>query len=341
MDLIYTTPKMVDVGVLQKYQFDLAFGTDENNFECTITDSDHCCDTGYYLHIDDTEYGGIIDAVKVDTEQGQVIYSGRTWHGILGSKIIVPLLEGEASTSLVTLKTVDAEDASMVDRYLVISGDANDCIRWLLERLGLTELFEVRGSAGANVSNYQFYRYVDAYSGISKMLDSVSMRLGVEYENGKVVLRAVAQYDYADDEEFDPSQVQLQIKKNSAAVNHLICLGAGELEERKVVHLYADADGKISETQTLFGLQEYTDIYDYSAVESEEELIKGGKDRLKELREPSSISIALDDTSDRYNVGDRVGAYDDITGLSASGAIKKKIVTIADGQTTISYEVGE
>jgi hypothetical protein len=36
---------------------------------------------------------------------------------------------------------------------------------------------------------------------------------------------------------------------NNSGVNHLICLGSGELQNRIVVHLYVDADGNISQTQ--------------------------------------------------------------------------------------------
>jgi hypothetical protein len=43
MDLIYTNTRLEDVGVLKDYTFDLAFGSDENDFEVTIDSSKHCC----------------------------------------------------------------------------------------------------------------------------------------------------------------------------------------------------------------------------------------------------------------------------------------------------------
>lgn len=45
MDLIYTNVNREDVGVLKDYAFDLAFGSDENDFELTLDINQHCCDS--------------------------------------------------------------------------------------------------------------------------------------------------------------------------------------------------------------------------------------------------------------------------------------------------------
>lgn len=72
-------------------------------------------------------------------------------------------------------------------------------------------------------------------------------------------------------------------------------------------------------------MNEYTAVYDYSSVESVEELLKQGTEQLKELWEPDEMIINMDDDSDFYDVGDKVGATDNITGLSASATIKKRL----------------
>lgn len=342
MDLIYMNSAMVDIGILQDFEMDLAFGANENNFECRIPSSLHCCEGGYFLYIDGTEYGGIVDSIEVVSETGEVIYYGRTWHGILGSKVIMPLQSGEASTDDVTVRLATANGTSYVNRYLVISGEVHDCLQFLLERLGLSGLFKASDkSSGVSVSAFRFDRFADCYSGIVKMLNSVGMRLSVEYKDEMVVLSAKAQYNYASDEEFDPDLVDMQLKKKVRSVNHLVCLGAGELENRTVIHLYADKNGNISQTQTQFGMDEYMEVYDYSAVESDDELIEQGTEHLKSLWVQDEMVIKLDDSSDFYHVGDTVGATDSITGLTGSAVIRKKIVTIKDGLISISYEVGE
>lgn len=312
---------MVDIGVLQDFEMDLAFGANENNFECRVPSSLHCCGAGYYLYIEGTEYGGTVDSIEVVSETQEVIYYGRTWHGILESKIIIP----------------DSGSA-----YLTVTGDAHSILSTIISRLGLSSLFAVdKSSSGVNVSNYQFDRYTDGYTGIVKMLDSVGLRLQIEYRDEKVVLSTAKKYNHATDEEFDPESINMQLKKKIRTVNHLVCLGSGELENRTVIHLYADENGNVSEIQTQFGLREYAAVYDYSSVESEEELVKQGTERLKSLWQTDEMVIKLDDVSDYYHVGDMVGAADSATGLSATATIRKKIVTIKDGLISISYEVGE
>lgn len=342
MDLIYMDGSKRDIGVMHSYEMDMAFGDTENDFECKVPASFHCCQGGYGLYIEGTEYGGVIDAIQSDTLLQEVTYTGRTWHGILGSKIILPLQSGETSTGTVTLKATDTDGASMVNRYLTISGDAHACIQFILERTGLTDLFGTPAtSAGVSISAYQFDRYTDAYKGIRKMLESAGLKLQLVYADGRVTLSAAPRYNYAQNEEFDSSTLAVRVKKSSHAVNHLICLGKGELEDRAVVHLYTDERGNVSTVQSIFGVDEYVDVYDYSAVESEEELLTSGTERLIELWSQDAISIDFDDVKTAYDVGDIVGAVENVTGITAAAAIVKKIVTIKNGKITIGLKTGE
>lgn len=321
MDLIYTNANREDVGVMMGYAFDLAFGTDENDFECKIQSSLHCCEAGSYLYIEGTEYGGIVDEIGTDTSTGEVTYYGRTWHGILNSKVLQP---------------DSGED------YLKVSGEANSVIGELIDRMGLSELFQANpNDSELTIKTYKMNRYIKGCDGIRKMLKTVDAKLLVSYQDKKVVLSAVPKHDYSVDKEFDSDQLEFEVTKRFNTVNHLICLGSGELANRTVIHLYADKEGNISQTQTQFGLNEYAEIYDYSAAESEEELLQSGMDELKSLWEPGELSVAMDDSTDNYDVGDIVGAYDNITGIAVAEEITKKIVTIENGKVNISYEVGD
>ena len=321
MDLIYMNSDFEDLGMLLDYEIDMAFGRDENNFECGIATAAHCCEAGFYLYMEGTEYGGIIDSIESNNEQQEVIYSGRTWHGILNSKIIEP----------------DSGQA-----YLTLSGEANAVIASLLSRLSLTEIFEASTEdSGFVIRNYKMNRYIAGYDGITKMLANVGARVQIAIHGGKVVVSAAPKKDYTQDEEFDSDLVDFKIRKNYKTVNHLVCLGSGELTERMVVHLYADTQGNISQEQTQFGLDEYAATFDYPNVESEEELIRSGTEELKTLWEPANLSVDFDSDSDAYYVGDIVGACDNVTKISVAAVITKKIVTIKNGQTTISYKVGE
>lgn len=317
MDLICANSSREDIGVIPDYDFDLAFGSDENDFELTVSRNDHCCEAGYYIYIEGTEYGGIVDAITSDTATENVTYSGRTWHGILNSKILCP----------------DAGES-----YLTVSGDANTILGTLLSRMGLTALFSASAApSGINVSGYQFARYVSGYDGIRQMLKSVSAKLRVAYSGGSVVLSAAPIVDYTQDG-LDSDQLALKVKKTANKVNHLICLGSGELANRTVVHLYADASGNISQTQTFTGAAEYTAVYDYSNAEDTAELIKGGTERLKELLQQDDLSVDVNEVDDPYDVGDIVGASDDVSGLTISVPVTKKIIRVQNGIISVDLE---
>lgn len=318
MDLIYMNSSMEDIAVLKAYEFDLAYGSDENDFELKVSTENHCCKAGYYVYIEGTEYGGIIDAVASDTANEEVTYMGRTWHGILNSKVLCP---------------DSGQD------YLSLNGEANTVLGTLISRMGLSSLFAASSDTSTlTLSSYKMERYVTGYDGIRKMLKSVNGKLLMSYNGEKVILSAVPIVDYTDDG-FDSDILSFSVKKASKKVNHLICLGKGELKDRLVVHLYADTSGNISQTQTQTGLDEYSAVYDYSSVEDEEDLIEAGTQRLSELQKQDDLEISLDETEDAYDVGDIVGATDNVTGISIAVPISKKIVVIQNGQESISYEV--
>lgn len=321
MDLNYTNTDWEDVGVLKDYVFDLAFGSDENSFELTVSTGNHCCIEGCLVYIDGTEYGGIIDGIKVTTKEESLTYAGRTWHGILASKILQPAIG---------------------DDYLVVSGEANSVIAAVIENIGLSELFTVSTEdSGLMISDYSFDRYIDAYKGIKKMLKSISGKLIFTFKSDKVILSANPIADYSQDEQFDDNHVEMEISRVSNTANHLICLGKGELSERQVVHLYLDKNDEITESQTFFGLEEIMDIYDYSNAESLEELKKGGKEKLSEyISKKNSVKLDFSNEEKIYDIGDIVGATETITKVSVAQQINKKIVTINKGIVNIEYKVG-
>jgi len=319
MDLIYTDKNKIDVGVMKDYSFDLAFGEDENNFQLSITSDNNVCEEDGLVYIEGTEYGGIIDAVEVYTAEKTINYKGRTWHGILNTKIIQP----------------DSGAA-----YYTVSGDANTILGTLITRLGLNGLFAASSaSSGLTISSYSFKRYTGGYDGIIDMLQTVGAKLHIEWLNGVVQLSAVAAVDYGEDD-LSSDHIALHIQKTYNPVNHLICLGQGELAQRTVVHLYCDANGNISTTQTFTGMEEVANVFDFPNAESAEELQKEGKKKLKELNNSDEIEVSLDDAYE-FDVGDKITADDAITGITVSSRVLKKIVTIDRNQFLINYKVGE
>ena len=318
MDLIYANSERKDLGIVRAYNFDLAFGSDENNFELKVGVNDHCCEAGYYVYIEGTEYGGIIDAVASDTAAEEVTYTGRTWHGILNSKVLCP---------------DSGQD------YLTLNGEANTVLSTLISRMGLTSIFAASSDASdLTISSYKMARYITGYDGIRKMLNSVSGKLVMSYNGTKVILSAVPIVDYTADGVFDSDILSFTVKKTSKKVNHLICLGKGELKDRTVIHLYADASGNISQTQTLTGLDEYTAVYDNPNAESIEKLREAGTEQLAELQKQDDLSVSLSEGEDVFDVGDIVGAVDNVTGIAISVPISKKIISIQNDYLSAAYE---
>ena len=238
MDLIYTDKNGIDVDMLPTYKLDMAYGRDENNFEVTIAIEDHCCEPECRIYMGDsddgknqwTEIGGIIDAIKLNTESGDITYSGRTWHGIMEGKVLCP-------------------DAGQ--DYLTLSGEANTVLDTLIKRMNLEDMFEVSDvDSGIIIASYQMDRYIAGYTGIRKMLKNANAKLKMHYKEGKVEMQAIPLIDYSKDEEWDSTQISATVSKNDIPVNHIICLGKGELKERKVIHLFQDSRGNISKTQS-------------------------------------------------------------------------------------------
>ena len=311
-----------DLGVMHDYTLDLAFGSDENNFECKIVSDNHCCEEDFFLYFEDTEYGGIVDDIGVNTDAGEITYTGRTWHGILNSKVLEP--------------------DSGAD-YLTVSGEANSVLNTLIARMGLSALFLASSEdSGINVSSYRMSRYIKGYDGIRKMLKASGAKLNIIFKNGFVELSAKPIVDYSKDEQFDTDQISFKVKKKGNPINHVICLGKGDLSEREVIHVYADASGNICETQVFTGLNEVMDTYENANTESSEELKKGGIEKINESWNSNEIEYSFEpDEEKNFDIGDIVGAMEKITKTEVNAEITKKIVTINNNTTTISYKVGE
>lgn len=320
MDLIYMNANKEDIGVMKDYTLDLAYGSDENDFECVIAKNNHCCDKNFYLYIEDTEYGGIIDDIGVDSAADEITYHGRTWHGILNSKVLEP---------------------NVGEDYLILDGEANGVLGLLIERAGLSALFVAStGDSGIEIHNYKMERYISGYKGIRKMLKASRAKLNLSFKNGFVELSAKPIVDYSQDEQFDTDQIDLRVVKKGNLLNHVICLGKGDLSEREVIHVYADGNGGISETPVFTGIAEVAGIYENTNAAGEE-LRQGGIDMIKAAWSSDELDFDFNSDDESYDIGDIVGAIEYVTGIKVSTEIAKKIITIKNNSTIISYKVGE
>lgn len=320
MDLIYTNSKRVDQGVLSAYGFDLSFGASENDFEMTLGATKPSLEFGAFVYIEGTEYGGIIDGRNTKSTNDTITYKGRTWHGVMNSKVIQP---------------------DPGENYLIVSGDANIILATLIDRLGLGELFVASVEASdITIKNYKFHRYCLAYDGICDMLADNGAKLNIVWRERMVVLSAVPIVDHTK-APVDGDIATLDVEQYKNKVNHLICLGSGNLAEREVIHLYVNQFGKIGDTQYYTGLDEITDVYDNNTVESSDDLRSGGVSRLKELWNVDKAEMTLNESNELiYDIGDIVGANDIKSGNSVNAAVTQKIVKISNGVVNTEYKTG-
>jgi hypothetical protein len=126
---------------------------------------------------------------------------------------------------------------------------------------------------------------------------------------------------------------------NNSGVNHLICLGSGELQNRIVVHLYVDADGNISQTQTFFGADEIAAVYDYAGAD-QATLIQSGTQQLKNMASHDSFQMQLE-TVNPVAIGDIVGGRDYITGYRMTAPIVNKICRWRNGFENTEYKLSD
>lgn len=261
MDLIYANENKEDIGVLQFYNLNMAYGADENNFALQLNLEEHCIDYGYFIYAQNTEYGGIVDTIAVDNGRGVVQYSGRSWQGILAKSIIKP----------------DTD-------YYYVTGEANEVVRAIIERQGLGDIFKVSSEdSGVYISEYAF-RYENVYDGILEMLKAYQGKVLFAWQGDKVELSCQLAIDFTNDDEWDSSQIEFEVSQNNRPTNHLICLGQGNLEDRAVIHLFTDENGNIQpyssanpmedanyildeRNKVLEGINEVTEVYDYPSAE--------------------------------------------------------------------------
>ena len=319
MDLVVSAPNGRDLGSTSRFELDLSFGDGGNNFELSCPDLP--ISRGCLVSIDGTEYGGVVDAAEQETEGGEtsVVWKGRTWQGVLAAKVLEP------------------------DRgqdYLHVSGDANAVLTRLIARMGLQSLFAVPKSRASISVDHTFERYTDGYAGIRKMLRASSAKLMLRREDG--ITRIWAEPIRQLGDAIDSDLIDFTAERMWRPVNHLVCLGTGELRDRTVLHLYADERGNVSERQSLFGADEVAETYDYSNADMAK-LREDGTKKLREYQQQGAVDVSVADGLELY-VGDVVTGSAHGAGVvdgSVTAPVVKKIVKARDGAVEVSYEVGD
>lgn len=315
MVIVVNDSALGDVRELSDFELDLAFGSDENalSLEC---DAAYAPEEGQFVFIDGTEYGGVVDQASYEAGReatGSILCKGRTWHGILAGKRLLP----------------DSGSG-----YLSVSGKAGEVLASLIERMGLSGLFSAAADDAA--VKFTFDRFMDGYSGLKAMAKASGRKVAMRRKGGKVEISLPPIVDYAN--KVDSDLLDFTLTSVHRCVNHLVCAGTDELENRAVIHFYADSAGNVSHAQSLFGVDEIAALYDYSNAD-EAQLEEEGRKKLQEYQTQGSVEVEAHDDID-VDVGDVISARDNAHGRTVTATVAKKIVKVSRGVATYGYEVG-
>lgn len=327
MDFIIADDKKMEVGFLPSdAQIDLDLNEKSDNRDGmndgVLTLTGHSVNFGWYLFCSETEYGGRILDLKRETSSSSREWFFDSWRRMLGQIIIEPP-EGQA--------------------YLTVDGDANAILKQLLAKK-YDGFFEVPDRPAGIPIKGQFDRYVSFLDGVGKLFGSFGARLKISAVQGgpgeafTVLVEAVPIADRSEEIEYSQDQkINLSFRDYRRGINHLICLGTGELTERMVRHLYVQEDGSIGAAKHYTGLEERTAVFDYPNAETEEELLKSGKEKLLEMMNYKKLEMTVKDME--LEIGDIIAGRDRESGLYLKKPIVGKVVKLKGGVCTTSYKV--
>lgn len=225
-----------------------------------------------------------------------------------------------------------------------MSGELNAVIDQIIGTMYDGVLRAASEDTGISVSNYQFDRYTTVLDGLTKMLKTKGYKLKISYVQGEagavgyVEISAVPIVDYSDRIELSQDdRLNFTIEVNKGSVNHLICLGEGELKNRQVIDLYLQQDGSIGREPFYFGINEITATYENA---NSEDLETDGIKHFQEIISGVSLAMDVESLDIDVEIGDVIGGRDYITGMSVKKALASKIITFEEVKS-VQYNLEE
>lgn len=318
MEMILFDENFREIGPT-KINLDMEIGENATNDFST----DQKTNIGHGFYVPGTEIGGLFEEKDSVSWISDETARGFSWRGLLTQSIIEPAA---------------GED------YKTVSGELNSIIRSITAPI-LGGLFSVSSSStGVSVSNFQFNRYCNVLEGLSALLRSKGYRLNIEAVKDSVekkvipVLSAVPAVTI--DGAFDSdSGLKLRFKQSKMGINHLICLGKGDLKDRQRIDLYVQADGSIGKTKYYTGLEERTAVFDYSSAESLQDLETQGIKRLEELKSKNTLSI--EKAPENLWIGDKVRGVHREAGIDITANVTKIIIRVSNGIASFETKTEE
>lgn len=332
MELIHANENLEEIGyITQIDKFDgeisqeLKATVESNSFSLTVTDSawraSPICE-GHYVYIPNTEWGGQVEQLRHSTAAGQVTLSGVTWRGMIYRKVIEP---------------------PAMATHLVISGEANAAIKRIMgNTLGL---FAV-SAEDSGIAVSRSFRYYNMLIGIQEMLASSGAALEIAFDQKirgvRLLARAIVDYSQRIDLSQDYGVDMVTTVGGFNRYNHIIALGAGELEDRDILHVYRLDDGTITTDVPAWAgtMKDHVRTYDYNNPESVEKLREGAEELLAGFAPLHTIEIDPGVAGLDLKMGDKVGARDRLIGMTGIVTVIGKVLTMDDNGIKTETRVG-
>lgn len=325
LDYIYTDADYNELGYISHFDADVEigkYGISKNDFELTLSidERDPLFTVGSLFYKENTEIGGVIQRLKINTSDNTITMIGVTFRGLLEKEYVQPP-NGSA--------------------YLSINAEANTCINALTgDRFG--SLYTVDNIGASNINVRYDVRDINLLQALEKALGASNARLCIRHQrDGKVHLCAEKISDMSSTLQYDNDyQIGMIVKTQSKPYNHILCLGKGELLNRLRVNLYLQPDGSWSESNQVYtGLDRKTYKHEDVNVEDRAELINNAIEKVADANESNTLDISFE--ADDAELFDIVSAKEKITGVSFKESITQKIIKISDGDMSIAYKVGD
>lgn len=275
---------------------------------------------GFY--VPGTEIGGMIEYTKEKTDEDVATLRGYTWRGLLSQAGPIMAPSGQD--------------------YMIVSGEANGVIASLLSGI-LGNFFTVSTEdSGCMITSYQFPLYINYLDGIEGMLETYGYRLKITADKVasnqpiQVILEAVEAQLVSGTFNSD-NGIPMTFEIDNMGINHLVCGGAGELQQRMIIDLYIDSDGVVSQSQYYTGYEERTAFFDYPNAESSDDLIAEGTKELLNLASSKKLTMEAPENY-ALEVGDLVqGVFPD--GTIIQSPIVQKVYKISNGIVSEEYKI--
>lgn len=335
MNLIHADAALVEIGYIKEidsFDAELSQETDapidKNTWALTVSDSIWEADpieVGHYVYIPDTEWGGQVEQIRHSTALKQVTVSGVAWRGMLYRKIIEP--------------------GSGADYLTITATEANGAISTIVGT-SLGTLFSVSAAASGITITSKSFRYTNMLTGIESMLADYGGALQIEFSQATKTVtlsaRAIVDYSATVDLSQDYGVDMVSTLGGYDRYNHIIALGAGELADRDIVHVYRNTDGTLTTVAPAWAgtSTDHVRVYDYNNPETLAKLQEGAEKLALELAPHNAVEMDPSVEGLTLLLGDVVGARDRLTGLSATASIVGRILTMNTNGIKLESRVG-